>query len=68
MGKTARNERRKLVATLFNGTAGATLATGTLSILHNPLGQIGLRTVVWAYVIAIRLHLVARLALLDMED
>jgi hypothetical protein len=40
MGKTARNEKRKLMATLFNGAGVAALATVTLNIVSTPLGQV----------------------------
>jgi hypothetical protein len=66
--KTARNERRKLTATLINGVALAEGVLGVVQPIIDATAYTGLSSIVVSLIIATITHLVARQWLRSLED
>lgn len=66
MGKSGRNEQRKVAAQYLNGIALAVIASGVLGPLVTGSG--GLGTITVAVAISLTLHVLARCAVAAVED
>lgn len=68
-GKTARNEKRKLVATSINALGLAVIALGTLTPLYNEpwTATLAFRALASAFA-GVILHVIARRELRGLED
>lgn len=66
MGKTGRNERRKVAAQYLNGIALAVIVSGVLGPLVTGSG--GLGTITAAIVISLAMHALARRVVAGVED
>lgn len=66
MGKTGRNERRKVAAQYLNGIALAVIASAAVGPLVTGKGDLG--TVAAAVAISLTMHALARWAVARVED
>ena len=66
MGKTGRNERRKVAAQYLNGIALAVIASGVLGPLVT--GNGGLGTITAAVAVSLAMHALARRVVAGVED
>jgi hypothetical protein len=67
LGKSERNEKRKLTATLLNGIA-LTLMAASVSLILNGIAMVELPRLAALFALAIALHLLGRLALRRIEE